>query len=429
MTCDCIFHVEYGDWNCVNLCNIFENQLIQIATCKQNIFTVRHCSIWLNHEKSNNQLKRSWIQLKFQTAEILRQPDWNILLMNIYCNFILFWKLPIMKTYVVKTYNVDWTYKETINPNSILSELSFSAWLNQWQWQLNIQTDYAFADTTYKWWEFVKVRLYDEKHVDWKQIYFWFVSKIERKAEESREYTTFTCLWVWSLLNSIIYTNWNYSQTCANMMKTIRTFFNWYYANVITEWNISTASTTTQSRTRNQNNCFDCFNTIADAIWYNRIVDWEWHLDLFLPSTRTKHIVHLWEEVNSITVSNSVEELVNEYRLARNWWTIQTYTDATSISTYWRKMKYESNTSLNSSTTQDQYWNAYIAQYKNPLQSVQLVLNSEYAYEDIKPWDLISILNTDLTTLTDLTISKIQYKTDQATITIDYQDSLRKVIK
>ena len=334
-----------------------------------------------------------------------------------------------MKTYVVKTYNVNWSYKESINPNSILNEISFSAWLNQWQWQLNIQTDYAFADTSYKWWEYVKVRLYDENHVDWKQIYFWYVSRIERKAEESREYTTFTCLWVWSLLKAIQYTNWSYSQTCANMMKTIRTFFNWYYSNIITEWSISTASTTTQNRTRNYNDCFDCFNTIAEAIWYKRIIDWEWHLDFFLPSTRTKHIVHLWEEVNSITVEKSIEELVNEYRLARNWWTVQTYTDATSISTYWRKMKYESNTSLNSATTQNAYWNAYISQYKNPLQSIQLVLNSEYAYEDIKPWDLISILNTDLTTLNNLTISKIQYKTDQAIITIEHQDTLRNVLQ
>lgn len=333
-----------------------------------------------------------------------------------------------MKTYVVKTYNVDWSYKETINPDSILNEISFSAWLNQWQWQLTIQTNYKFADTSYKWWEYVKVRLYDEKHVDWKQIYFWYISRIERKAEESREYTTFTCLWVWSLLKSIIYTNWNYSYSCYFMMYYVLHFFQNYYW-VISPWSIANTITTTQNRTRNQNNCFDCFDTIANAIWYKRIVDWEWHLDLFTPSTRTKHIVHLWEEVNSITVEKSIEELVNEYRLARNWWTIQTYTDSTSISTYWRKMKYESNTSLNSSTTQDQYWNAYLWQYKNPLQSIQLVLNSEYAYEDIKPWDLISILNTDLTTLTDLTISKIQYKTDQAIITIEHQDTLRNVLQ
>lgn len=334
-----------------------------------------------------------------------------------------------MKTYVVKTYNVDWTYKETINPDNILNEISFSANVNGWQWQMQIQTDYAFADTSYKWWEYVKVWLYDENHVEWKQIYYWYISKIERKADQSREYTTFTCLWVWSLLKSIIYTNGSYSQSCYNMMTAIRTFFDTYYSWVIAVGDISNTITTTQSWNWQNNNCFDCFNTIAEAIWYYWIVDWLWNLDLFTPSTRTKHIVHLGQEVTSITISNTIEELVNEYRLARNGGTVQTYQDTTSQNTYGRKMKYESNDSLNSATTQNQYWDAYIAQYKNPLQSIQIVLNGEYAYEDIKPWDLITVLNTDLTTLQNLVINKIQYKTDSATITIEHQDTLRSVIK
>lgn len=137
----------------------------------------------------------------------------------------------------------------------------------------------------------------------------------------------------------------------------------------------------------------------------------------------------MWEEINSLTVNNSIEELVNNYLLARNGWTVQTYSDATSQTAYGRKDKYESNTSLNSAQTQNQYWNAYIENNKEPKQSIQVVLNSEYAYEDILPWDTITILNTDLTTLSDLVISKIQYKTDQSIITIDYEDSLRKVIK
>lgn len=333
-----------------------------------------------------------------------------------------------MKTYVVKTYNVDWTYKETINPDRILNEISFSSSLNWWQWQLQIQTDYAFADTSYKWWEYIKVRLYDEKHVQWKQLYYWFISKIQRKAELSREYTTFTCLWVWSLLKNIIYTNWNYSQTCYNMMTAIRSFFNNYYSWIITNWDIANDITTTQAWTWKYNNCFDCFTTIADAIWYKRIVDWEWKLDLFTPSTRTNHIVYMWKEVNSITIDDTIEELVNYLYLERTW-AMWTYQDTASQNAYWIKMKHETNSNLNSATTQNQYWNSYIWQYKDPLQSIQIVLNWEYAYEDIKPWDTITVLNTDLSTLNDLIVNKIAYKTDQATITIDYEDTLRNVIK
>ena len=333
-----------------------------------------------------------------------------------------------MKTYVVKTYNLNWSYKETINPDHILNEIAFSWSMNWWLWQLQIQTDYAFADMSYKGGEYVKVWLYDDAHVNGKQIYYWYISKIQRKAEQSREYTTFTCLWVWSLLKNIIYTNGNYSKTCYTMMTDIRTFFNNYYSNVITVGTIANDITTSQAWTWSWNNCYDCFDTIANAIWYHWTVDWEWHLDLFIPSTRTKHIVYMSKEVNSITVDNSIEEIVNNYYLARSG-AQSTYSDATSQSTYGRKDKYEMNSNLNSATTMNQYGNSYIANNKNPKQSIQIVLNDEYPYEDIKPWDKISVLNTDLTTLNDLVITKIQYKTDQCVITIDYEDTLWKVIK
>ena len=333
-----------------------------------------------------------------------------------------------MKTYVVKTYNLNWSYKETINPDHILNEISFSWSMNWWLWQLQIQTDYAFADMSYKGGEYVKVWLYDDAHVNGKQIYYWYISRIQRKAEQSREYTVFTCLWVASLLKNIIYTNGNYSKSCYTMMTDIRTFFNTYYSNVVTVWTIANDITTAQAWTWSWNNCYDCFETIANAIWYHWTVDWDWHLDLFTPSTRTKHIVHMWEEVTSITVDNSIEEIVNNYYLARSG-AQSTYTDATSQSTYGRKDKYEMNSNLNSATTMNQYGNSYIANNKNPKQSIQVVLNDLYPYEDIKPWDKISILNTDLSTLNDLVITKIQYKTDQCVITIDYEDTLWKVIK
>ena len=207
-----------------------------------------------------------------------------------------------MKTYVVKTYNKNWTYKETINPNHILNEITFSRSLNWWLWQLQIQTDYWFNDISYKGWEYIKVWLFDDYHdkEHWKQIYYWFIANIERRAEESREYQVFTCLWVGSLLKNIIYSNGSYSQTCYNMMTNIRTFFNNIYSWVITQGSIANDNTTTQNWNWSWNNCYDCFETIAKAIWYNWTVDWEWKLDLFLPNTRTKHIVSFSEEVMTI---------------------------------------------------------------------------------------------------------------------------------
>lgn len=332
-----------------------------------------------------------------------------------------------MKTYVVKTYHLNGTYLETINPNSILNELSFSNQLMWWQGQLKIDTDYPISNNLYHGWELVKVWLFDDFHKNGKQIYLWFVSQIQKRMDESREYITLICLWSASLLKYINYTNGNYSQTCYNMMVNILTFFRNYYT-AVSQWSIANTVTTTQNWTWNYNNCFDCFNTIANAIWYKWIVDGEWKLHMFLPSTRTNHKVKLWQDVYSMTITSSVEPLVNYYQLARNGGTVQTYQDTTSQSTYWMKMKYESNSNLNSSQTQNDYWNAYIWHYKVPRDTYQIILNGLYPYEDILPWDTVSVLNTDLS-LNDLVINKIQYKTDQAVLTIDYEDTLWSVIK
>lgn len=333
-----------------------------------------------------------------------------------------------MKTYIVKTYHLDWTYLETINPNNIVNELSFSSQLMWGQGQLNIDTDYPIDNNQYQWGEFVKVWLFDENHINGKQIYYWYITQIHKKMDASREYTTFQCLWVASLLKNILYTNGTVSNSCYNMMVAVLNKFRTYYTQ-ITQWTIANDITTSQSWNWQYQNCYDVFNTIVNAIWYNRIVDMEWRLDMFLPSTRTNHKVKIWYDIYSLDITSSIENIVNYYQLARNGWTVTTYQDATSQWDFWVKMKYESNTSLNSAATQNQYWNSYIAQYKNPRFTYKIVLNALYPYEDILPWDTITVMNTNLTWLSDLVINKIQYKTDQAIITIDYEDTLWSVIK
>lgn len=332
-----------------------------------------------------------------------------------------------MKTYVVKAYNIDWTYLETINPDQIINELTFSSQLMWGQGQLNIDTTYPISRDKYHWWELIKVWLFDDNHIAWKQIYFWYVSQIQKKMDVSREYTTLVCLWIASLLKNILYTNGSYSQTCYNMMVNVLSFFRWYYP-LISIWNIANDNQNTQYWNWQYNNCFDIFNTIANAIGYNRIVDNEWKLDMFLPSTRTEHIVKQWYDLYSLSITESLEQVVNYYQLARNGNYVTTYQDTTSQWTYWMKMKYESNTNLNNSNTQNEYGNNYITHYKDPKKTYQITLNSLYPYEDIKPWDTISVINTELPNLRNLIINKIQYKTDQAIITIDYEDTLWKVI-
>lgn len=329
-----------------------------------------------------------------------------------------------MKHYQIKTYKKDWTYIETINPDNVLNEISFSSNINWWLWQLTIQTDYDVAKTTYTWWEFVKVWMYDENHLEWKQIYFWFISQIVRIWDSSRTYYKIVCLWIASLLKKIIYTSGDYTKLPSTMITDVITYVNNYYTQ-ISAWNIDTSYSTSQNFSWDYNDCFDVIDETAKSVSYKRFVDGEWKLNYF--KTWNSHILHLWYDVENMQITDSIEPVVNYLYLERKDWTVATYTDATSVTNYWRSEKYKLNSELNSSATQDTYGNNYISQNKDVVRNITITVNTNYDFENIVPWDTVSIVNTDLS-ISDLPINKIQYAPDKCVLTIEKVDTLRNVI-
>jgi len=330
-----------------------------------------------------------------------------------------------MKHYQIKTYKPDWTFIETINPNNVLNEISFSANVNWWQWQLTIQTDYAINTSKYYWWELVKVRVFDENHLEWKQIYFWYVSQIARTQDSSRSYFSLICLWVASLLKNVNYTNWDYTKTPSAMVIDVLTYFNTYYTAVV-EWTIDTSSTTTKNFTRHYDNCFDIIDSSAKTIWNKRYVDGEWNLNFF--TTWNNHILHFWYDIDKMTITDTIEELVNRYTSESGGGALYTYYNQSSIDKYWLRQKYELNSELNSAATNQAYALQYLNEHYLPKETISITLNSNYDFETINPWDTITVVNTDLS-IVNLPINKIQYSPDKCVLTIDKTDTLRNVIE
>lgn len=125
-----------------------------------------------------------------------------------------------MKTYQIQTFFIDWTYKDTINPNDILNEISFSSNIDWWPWELRINTTYKINELQYGGGEYLRVTLFDDFHKEGIQIYYWYISQIIRQIDSSREYTTLVCLWVSSLLKNILFTNWSYTKRRQKWSKT-----------------------------------------------------------------------------------------------------------------------------------------------------------------------------------------------------------------
>ena len=330
-----------------------------------------------------------------------------------------------MKKYEIKVYNLDWTFKAQLKEDKILNEISFSSNINGWVWQLTIETDYKLEESPFTLWNYVKVIMFDEYHKGWIQIYYWFISQIVKKVQASRELTSFVCLWVWSLLNSVLYTNWSYSKTPSAMITDILNYFRNSY-NCITAGTIDSTDWTAQNYNWQNVNCFDIIKSVCEGSWKKFFIDWSGKLNYF--KTGSHHFLKLEYEVDSMTITDSLEEVVNEYRLARNGWTVQTYSETASQNAYWKKAKYESNSEINSANTQNQYWNQYITENKNPKEKMTIVLNSKYPFENIKPWDTITILNAPIE-ISDKTINKITYKSDECRLEIDKEDTLWSVIE
>lgn len=330
-----------------------------------------------------------------------------------------------MKKYQIKTYTVDWSYKDTINPNDILNEISFTSNINWWLWQLTIETKYKIDDMNYQGGEFVKVVLFDDYHKWWLQIYYWFISQIVKKVESSRETTSFVCLWVNSLLNDVLFTNGSQTQTPSWMITDVLTYFQTVYS-CISAGSIDTTDSTSQNYNWTNQNCFDIIKTVCEWSWLKFYVDGLWKLNVF--KDWNSHFLKLHYDVDAMTITDTIEEVVNNYSLARNGWTVKSYSDATSQTTYWRKDKFESKTDINSATTQDTFGNQYILDHKNPKEHMTITLNTNFPFENIKPWDKITVLNAWID-IFDKVVNKISYKPDQCVLTIDKTDTLWNVIE
>lgn len=328
-----------------------------------------------------------------------------------------------MKKYQIKTYNLDWSYNATIDEKDIINEVSFTSNINWGCWQLSIQTSYKIDDIHNRYWKYVKVVLFDEYHKSWKQIYYWFISQIIRQVEASREYTTFVCLWVNSLLNSILFANWSYTKTPSDMVKDVLATFQTHY-NCIVQWSIDTSDSTAQNYNWNYQNCFEIIKSVCEWSGNKFLVDWDWKLQFF--KTWRNHFLHLHHDVEKMTITDTIEPVVNNYLLARNG-AMWTYTDSTSQALYWRKDLYEMNTSLNSTATMNAYWNQYILDNKNPKEEMSITVNTNFPFEDIQPWDTVSVLNAWID-LDNKVVNRISYKPDQCVLTIDKSDTLRNVI-
>ena len=109
------------------------------------------------------------------------------------------------KYYQIKIYWNDWTYKRTINPMTIMSDIFFQSQINGGQWEfkvrLSLPMNYDWVSNS----DVVKLFCYDKDNTEGRLIYTWIVSRIWRYLEADGEKIELICVWFSALLSKIFF--------------------------------------------------------------------------------------------------------------------------------------------------------------------------------------------------------------------------------
>ncbi len=332
-----------------------------------------------------------------------------------------------MIRYDIKAYTKEGTYITTINPNVVMNDISFSSNVNGGLGQLNLNLALSFGDTTFHGGEIIKVILYNERYKQGKQIYMWFVSQISRVYDTNKGYIKLVCLWIASLLTSVLFT-WSYNGTAETILNAIIAEFNSNYAwSLISVGGIDEYEENINVEFKDWTSCQKAIEQVNEIANYYRFINAEWKFYFRKKGTQTEHIMANKQEVESMNLNYSIESIVNRIFVARKDGTVKMYEDNISQSLYGIKEEYSNQQSIVDATTQDEFGNNYIAQYSNPKNASTVVVNSEYDIEKIEPWDTITIVNSEYE-IKNLTIEKINYSPSKVTLTLEENESLWSVI-
>jgi len=292
------------------------------------------------------------------------------------------------KKYWIKVYNLDWTFKQTMSVSERMTDISYTAQINWWQWELNIDLNIPISDVTFVSWDIARVYVFSEVYPNGYLVYSWIIQRIDKKFESWNEYITLTCLWLASMLQ-FVQNNMTRNQDPAQTIKDIIDYFNtkytwnwirydwWFVENYWSNINI----------TFTNKNCFERLRELVKCTIFWRYIWAECQFTFQPYPTSANHKTTAQKDLQSLNIQIDSERIYNKLYLKYNWGT-STYQDLTSISTYWLKEKYEDKSStLNNLTSADSYWNTFIRDNKDPKAKINWIINDNFRTIGYNLWD------------------------------------------
>lgn len=338
--------------------------------------------------------------------------------------------MAIEKRYEIKIFNPDGTNKFTINPNDILSKISFTENINGWQGQLNLVLNKNFNNDDILNHDFIKVFVFDDNFPNGKNVYTWTVENISRVFTATTNQIEYTIRWLWSLLTRIFYNvsssfvftvNQDPWQTVKDMIAYFNTKYPWVWLNDGGVTNFGSSINLWFDFTKISN----AINQLNEATGFYWFIDADWTVTFKQNPVTSTHKFTAWDDLQEIVIREDTFDLRNKIILDFDWW-ISIDEDTTSQTSFWLREEQQDKNEIKDQSSADTSAATFIAENKDPKIRTPVTINNGFARENLKPWDTIKVLNLDFI-ITNKQIKKINYSRDTSKLEVDDFDSIATV--
>ncbi len=303
--------------------------------------------------------------------------------------------------YNIKVYNRLWTFIQTLNEKEISCEYSFSASVNWGYTALKFEYYWDF-ELDHK----QRIKIYKE----WKSIYQWFITWLTKKADKSWKRQIVNCSWTIGLLSFIPHSSWTINDNPSNILRNI---FNssWYWYDV--SW-IQNYPETISISSNSSNQLLFLQDVLKQTGSYCLFIDAE--NKVWFTPYGTTHILTFNDDCYNVELAEDSSSFYNRITLTYTWWSTS-LDNAISIERYWVNALNVEETDIKDLNTAILRLNTLLKE-QDIQRNYKLSVNWNYDYYSIKPWQLVSLRNTDWI-IENKQIKQVQYSKNTAVISLD----------
>ena len=308
----------------------------------------------------------------------------------------------------IKVYNRNWVFIQTLRESEISCKYSFSASVNS-----------GFSSLSFEYyWDYKlehkqRIKIYKQ----WKAIYQWFITCVSIKADKSGKKQIIKCSWLLWLLSFTAYQDWTLN---INPGVFIRNTFNSLGFDVspvrdyTSSISIESENNTTLSLLQeilNQTSDYAFFIDAENKVWFTPY--------------ETHHLLTFNDDCYNIDLSEDSTNYFNSITLKYSWGSV-TWSNTSWIAKYWTNQLVVDEQEIKDNSTANLRLNSLLKE-KDIVRNYKVSVNSNYDYFSIKPWDILSVRNTEWI-IENKPVKKVNYNQNTAEIILDSYQSLETFI-